>query len=73
MYRASMKLIVAAALAASLGACTDRGGWYATFTCQERNLRTGLCSKAVYSCTSSRELAFFPEGTVRCYSEKELL
>lgn len=63
-----MRWIIAAALAATLAGCDngDPGGWYPDMTCNARDLKSGRCTDAKYSCSRfNTALAFYRVGA-RC-------
>ncbi len=51
-----------------LSGCSDPGGFYPEFKCVERDIPTGLCTKAEYSCAKpvGSILAYYRHDSPRC-------
>lgn len=64
---ATVERIMLLAGALALASCDTRGGWYPQMDCQQRDLKSGLCIEARYSCKIEQQmLAYYVDGP-RCY------
>lgn len=63
-------IVISAALGIMLAGC-DPGGWYADFKCLERDIETGRCTKAEYTCRPGHghgdKLAYYKYEGPRCH------
>lgn len=54
----------------SLTGCGDPKGWYATFQCTERDIPTGRCVAATYTCDQpSYQVTYYPYYGPRCHEK----